>query len=321
MYFFAAVQQRDNGCMPTPELTAVSLPIAAVEAESGIARATLRIWERRYGFPAPGRDARGERSYSPQQVDKLRLMRRLLDLGHRPAPLAEMGMEELTRLAGGQRSIRPAGSDAAGDPFLKVLQAHDMRALAAHLRRAIDQHGLAAFLTGHLPRLNGAVGDAWAAGDIQIFEEHLYTECVQQVLRRAIDALPVPRSARPRVLLATFPQELHGLGLLMARAWLALHGANCSSLGLSVPVAQIAAAAQAQRADVVGLSFAASMHPGHAVRGLLELRTLLSPEVGIWVGGSCAAVMRRKLHGVAAVPSFPEAEELLAAWRAAHPPA
>jgi DNA-binding transcriptional MerR regulator/methylmalonyl-CoA mutase cobalamin-binding subunit len=304
--------------MPTPEVTAVSLPIAAVEAECGIPRATLRIWERRYGFPAPGRDARGERSYSPQQVDKLRLMRRLLDLGHRPAPLAEMGMEELSRLAGGSQTIKAAGGAAPGDAFLKVLQAHDTRALAAHLRRAVDQQGLASFLTSYLPRLNSVVGNAWAAGDIQVFEEHLYTECVQQVLRGAIDALTVRRSARPRVLLATFPQELHGLGLLMAGAWLALHGVNCSSLGVSVPVAQIAAAALAQRADVVGLSFAASMHPGHAVRGLLELRALLPAEVEIWVGGSCPAVMRRKLRGVAMVASLPDTAGLLASWRETH---
>jgi DNA-binding transcriptional MerR regulator/methylmalonyl-CoA mutase cobalamin-binding subunit len=315
------MQQRDNGRMPTPEVISASLPIAAVEAECGIPRATLRIWERRYGFPAPGRDARGERSYSPQQVDKLRLMRRLLDLGHRPAPLAEMGMEELMRLASGPQAIRAAGTPPPADAFLKVLQSHDMRALAAHLRRAIDQQGLAAFLTGHLPRLNTAVGNAWSAGDIQVFEEHLYTECVQQVLISAIEALAVPRSARPRVLLATFPQELHGLGLLMARGWLALHGASCSSLGVSVPVTQIAAAAVAQRADVVGLSFAASMHPAHAVRGLLELRTLLPVEVDIWVGGSCPAVMRRKLKGVATVASLPDTEGLLAAWRAAHPSA
>ena len=301
-------------------MSAASLPIAAVEAECGIPRATLRIWERRYGFPAPGRDVRGERSYSPQQVDKLRLMRRLLDLGHRPAPLAEMGMEELTRLAAGTPTLRAAPGPAPGDAFIKVLQAHDTRALAAHLRRSIDQQGLAAFLTGHLPRLNSAVGNAWAAGDIQVFEEHLYTECVQQVLRSAIDALSLARSARPRVLLATFPQELHGLGLLMAGAWLALHGAKCSSLGVSVPVPQIAAAALAQGADVVGLSFAASMHPGHAVRGLLELRALLPAEVEIWVGGSCPAVMRRKLSGVAMVASLPDTAGLLAAWREAHRP-
>jgi len=44
----------------------------------------LRIWERRYGFPAPLRDAAGERVYPAEQVQRLRLLKRLLDSGHRP---------------------------------------------------------------------------------------------------------------------------------------------------------------------------------------------------------------------------------------------
>ena len=35
--------------------------IAAVERDTGIGKDTLRVWERRYGFPQPQRDANGER--------------------------------------------------------------------------------------------------------------------------------------------------------------------------------------------------------------------------------------------------------------------
>jgi DNA-binding transcriptional MerR regulator len=43
------------------------------------------MWERRYGFPVPERDANGERCYPPEQVERLRLIKRLMDAGHRPA--------------------------------------------------------------------------------------------------------------------------------------------------------------------------------------------------------------------------------------------
>ena len=56
-------------------------PIAAVEQATGIARATLRIWERRYGFPQPGRDLRGERSYPGEQIRKLRLPKPRVNVG------------------------------------------------------------------------------------------------------------------------------------------------------------------------------------------------------------------------------------------------
>ena len=34
-----------------------SISIAAVERDTGLSKDTLRVWERRYGFPRPERDA------------------------------------------------------------------------------------------------------------------------------------------------------------------------------------------------------------------------------------------------------------------------
>ncbi len=41
----------------------ITLSIAAVERDTGLSKDTLRVWERRYGFPTPGRDTLGERAY------------------------------------------------------------------------------------------------------------------------------------------------------------------------------------------------------------------------------------------------------------------
>ena len=57
--------------------------------------------------------------------------------------------------------------------------------------------------------LNRAVGDAWMRGDLQVFEEHLYTEQLHIALRAAINAFPRQAGA-PRMLLTTFPAEQHG---------------------------------------------------------------------------------------------------------------
>ena len=46
--------------------------IAAVERETGLSKDVLRMWERRYGFPIPERDANGERLYPEAQVERLR---------------------------------------------------------------------------------------------------------------------------------------------------------------------------------------------------------------------------------------------------------
>src|SRR6478735_862598 len=61
--------------------------IAAVERDTGLSKDTLRVWERRYGFPTPVRDQHDERLYSTDQLEKLRLLRLLIDYGHRPGKI------------------------------------------------------------------------------------------------------------------------------------------------------------------------------------------------------------------------------------------
>ena len=71
----------------TRSLKSLTLAIAAVERDTGLTKDTLRVWERRYGFPQPERDAHGERAYPLEQVEKLRIVKRLMDGGHRPGAL------------------------------------------------------------------------------------------------------------------------------------------------------------------------------------------------------------------------------------------
>ena len=77
----------------------LTLSISAVERDTGLSKDTLRVWERRYGFPTPERDAIGERAYSLDQVEKLRIVKRLMDGGHRPGRVVPMRVEELQQLS------------------------------------------------------------------------------------------------------------------------------------------------------------------------------------------------------------------------------
>ena len=82
--------------------------ITAVERDVGLSKDVLRVWERRYGFPAPERDANGERVYPAEQVERLRLIRRLMDHGHRPGRLLTATCEgpESALIAATRRRVR-----------------------------------------------------------------------------------------------------------------------------------------------------------------------------------------------------------------------
>ncbi|MCG2593895.1 cobalamin-dependent protein [Ramlibacter sp. XY19] len=297
------------------------MPIASVEQATGIARATLRIWERRYGFPRPERDLRDERSYGPEQVEKLRLIAALVARGLRPGRLVPLPTEQLVALADATAGTHAPGPAVDGDdPVLDLLRAHDAQGLAKHLDESVRSLGLAGFITGRMPALNELVGEAWARGALQVYEEHLYTEVMEQLLHHALLQLPgAGMQAPPNVVLATLPTESHGLGLLMAQAMLALQGCRCISLGVRVPVAELLAAAAAFDADIVGLSFSASHSPSLAMRGLEQLRGELPTRVALWAGGSCPAIGRRKIAGVQAIREIGAVPAAVAAWRATNP--
>lgn len=304
---------------------ASGIGIAAVERDTGLSKDILRVWERRYGFPRPQRDAFGERVYGQDEVDKLRLLRRLVDAGHRPGKVVARSVQELARLveelAASAARSRPCGSaDDDLAPFLDLVRGHRIDDLRARLSQAALRMGLGRFVTEVCAPLNRLVGESWARGALQIFEEHLYTEAMQAVLRAAIAAIPPP-AQRPRVLLTTLPNEPHGLGLLMAEALMALDGAYCVSLGTRTPLRDIVLAAAAQRADIVALSFSACLGPNQVESALADLRTSLPGATEIWAGGGSPALGRGRVAGVVVMTGLADIPAELDRWRRASGPA
>jgi DNA-binding transcriptional MerR regulator/methylmalonyl-CoA mutase cobalamin-binding subunit len=309
--------------LPSP--TVLTLSIAAVERDTGLSKDTLRVWERRYGFPVPRRDGVGERAYPIVQVEKLRVVKRLLDAGHRPGRVVPLDMADLQQLA--EQAADPPHRQAAAvlrnddlQSHLALIRSHDVTALRHELSRLLAQVGVARFVHEVLVPLNGAVGDAWIRGQMEIYQEHVYTEMVQVLLHQAIATIPRPLAAEaPRVLLATFPGEQHGLGLLMAQALLALEGCHCISLGVQTPLWDQVLAARAYRADILALSFTACLGPNQIVEGLTELRAKLPAPVRIWAGGSAPVLHRRPVPGVRALPGLTLLPAELLRWRQGEP--
>lgn len=305
-------------------LTQPHMSIAAVERDTGIGKDTLRVWERRYGFPQPVRDAFDERSYPMSQVEKLRTIKRLLDQGYRPGKVVAMPHEDLQRISMADvatpRDIAQISQSRLNlHHFLERLQGHDVAGLQADLQQALVDLGVAAFVADLVAPLSALIGETWMRGELAVFEEHLYTECVTTLLRQTIQAQnqTTPRQP-PVVLLTTLPQEQHGLGLLMAECMLALNGCVCISLGVQVPLTDIVKAAQVHHADIVALSFSSNMNPNHVVDGLNALRNLLPTATALWAGGGNAVLQRRPPEAVVVVRDLTDIALQVQAWRAAH---
>lgn len=289
--------------------------ISAVERETGLSKDTLRMWERRYDFPQPVRDSNGDRAYTTEQIAKLRLIRRLLDQGHRPGKIIGLDDAHLERLVTDPAGDQPRRQDIA--IYIQLLQSHEALELRRHLSQAIARQGLQKFVVDTVAPLTETVGEAWMRGEIAVFEEHLYTELMEGLLRNAISALQ-PQGSAPRVLLTTLPNEQHGLGLLMVEAMLTVENALCIALGTETPVTEIAQAAQAHDTNIVALSFSSVCPEAKAVEALRELRALLPESVLLCAGGSGVARIRRRLDGIHLIVELEEMCEFVRQWRAEH---
>ena len=299
----------------------ISFTIANVERETGLSKDLLRMWERRYGFPAPARDANGDRIYPADQVDRLRRIKRLIDQGHRPGKLITAPPEQLAALAipsmtSGERNEASTPFAAQFESFLEELRHHDATAFQQRLQHTLARQGLASFVRDTVAPLIGNVGRAWESGRIAVFEEHLFTELTKRVLRQAVAGIAAG-SAPPRVLLTTVPGEPHELGLLMVEALFALEGAQCVPLGVQMPLTEIANAATAHRADIVALSFSTAF-PSRRIPALLDqLRTMLPESASLWAGGSGVSHAEAS-DGITLMRSLDDGLAALAGWRADH---
>ena len=297
----------------------INFSITAAERETGLSKDVLRIWERRYGFPTPERDSNGERAYSSAQVDRLRLIKRLMDQGHRPGKLIATADDELNMLAS-RRSIRQPNSTSAStdelSALLGLIKQHDVAGYQQAMQQRLARQGMQGFVQDTVAPLTRSVGEAWEDGSFEVFEEHLFTELTKRLLRQAIANLPGGLRA-PRVLLTSVPEEPHVIGLLMAESLFTLEGAECIPLGTQMPLLEIGRAANAHRADIVALSFSSAFSQRQIPGLLQQLRMVLPTETSLWAGGG-GVTRLAKMEGVLLLNSLDEALTAITTWRHQH---
>lgn len=271
--------------------------IGAVERDTGIGRDTLRVWERRYGYPEPLRNEKGERLYSEQQLRRLQRIRRLIDQGLRPGKLLGLDDAALDKLDTGLQSNSLLTLDDRVSAMLDAIRSADARQIDKLFLEQYEKQGMKRFILDTVAPLLKSVGDLWAAGLIQIYQEHFVSQQLMRFLNAEIINMQ-KTTKKPLVLLTTLPGEEHTLGLLMMAGLLSSHGISAINLGGEVPMEQIDQAVQQFHADIIGVTFS-SAYPYSSIRAhLLELRELIPNDVDIWAGGEGVRRLRKLPAGV-----------------------
>jgi len=264
-------------------------PMGAVTRRTGIGEHTLRAWERRFGFPKPLRLDSGHRRFSGEQVQHLLLIAKALESGYRAGDIVPLPLSELELLLQSSGAFdRTSATGSAEDVMLRAFDAckrFDRESLAALLHSEAAVLGLPRFLRERVAPLLDEVGDAWGRGELEIRHEHFFSEVLEDELRGLRAPLEMAAKGRP-VVIASLPNELHGLGLQIAALAIVTAGRSVRVLGPHLPVEEIVQAAKALDASAVGLSVSIFAEPKETAREIAAVRERLPNGTGLWIGGA-----------------------------------
>lgn len=229
-------------------------PAGWVARRLGIAPATLRIWQYRYGVGPTTRTAGGHGRYNSTDVARLERMRQLVlagvpvaqaaQLSHDPRPgpaLASSTVGETVRRRGGGRVL----AVDRGKPELQRLagaaMALDEDAIADILAGALRRHGVIATWDELIAPVLRSIGDRYARTADCIDVEHLFTERIRLELSAVTSCRRRWQPSAP-VLLGCPDGEQHVLPLHALAAALAEARQRSRVLGSSVPPSALTSA-------------------------------------------------------------------------------
>lgn len=257
------------------------MTIGTLSRETGLSRDTLRIWQRRYGFPTPVRKPSGHRLYSPEDLDRLRQVSEALSRGYRPSEVIHLGGRNLEVLLARERSLDTAGASPSETLYEHARFGRAVPLLQALLAEA-GALGPLDFLRSRLSPLIERVGEARATGEVGPREEAAFFRCAEDALR-ALRATYERTAAGPGILLATLCGEPHRLGLQMAALVAGIARLRPHLLGTNRSVPEIAFAYEERRDAAIVLSISAGAR--EVTPQLFDLRCLVPESVPIVVGG------------------------------------
>ncbi|KOV80660.1 MerR family transcriptional regulator [Nocardia sp. NRRL S-836] len=265
------------------------LSVAAVARRLGVAPATLRTWDRRYGLGPSGHTVGRHRKYGPRDVARLELMQRALLRGASSAEAARFALDSGSSITHGEAPAAPAGGRGLKMPGASRLArglgraalAMDSIAVQGMLADSLASDGVIATWNEVVRPVLTAVSARWELSGAGVEVEHLLNECVLASFVRATPLVTLGRNHRP-VLLACMPEERHNLPLYPLAAELARRGIVVRQLGAALPVDALAAAVRRTAPSAVVLW---AQLPGYADPGVLTALPRTRQQVRVFVGG------------------------------------
>ncbi len=262
------------------------IPLSAAAAALGVSDSTLKRWCDR-GLLHPVRTVGGHRRLSGSEVIRF-------------ARESELPLRQ-PELLGLRIALLPDDANLAdgGRLLLAALQAGDetqARAIVLNLflrKRTIAELGDQVIA----PALSG-LGDAWACGAAEIYQERRACQIASRLLHDLRTALPALPAAAPRALGCTLPGDEYQVPTALAELCLLERGWRAESLGQKLPAANFARAIAKERPRLAWISVSHVENAEEFIAGIAELNNAATRAgTALVVGGrAVTAELRGRLR-------------------------
>lgn len=265
------------------------LDIDQVNQLTGLPQATLRNWEKRYGFPKPQRTPGGHRLYDVEQVRNIRQVAELCKSG---VKVREAIAQVLSGGVSSVEAVEPMEPrlfqtlNAGLSKVIEALYRYDVALAEEHISRIGLRLSEADMLEMVYPKLLMQVGEDWECSRINIAQEHFSWNFFRTRLLNYFKTGQDRGGYQPKVLLATPSGELHEGGLIILAAYMMLKGWKVYYLGVSLPMEDLIHASETIQPDIVCLS---AIDAANIQKSWADLERLFQPVV---IGGPCLAQLK-----------------------------
>ncbi|SEM79271.1 DNA-binding transcriptional regulator, MerR family [Stigmatella aurantiaca] len=277
------------------------LRIRTIARLTGIREATLRAWERRYGFPRPHRSENNYRAYTREEVENIRRVARFIEEG---LSVSE-AISQVKALP--VRELPPEGT--LSERFWAATKRMDTDEALRVLDEGQAAMDVDTYCEGLLLPLLREMGER-----VDIAREHLASALIRQRLS-ALLAAEGSRQEGPRAVLACPARDHHEGGLLALGLFLKRRGWRVTVLGADTPAEALHSACAQVAPDLVALSFVRRREPEEMVQVLREAVQACAPVLVV-AGGPGAREHLKAIFSCGA--QYAEtASELMALWQQA----
>lgn len=291
--------------------------IQFVSKITGVNPHTLRAWEKRYNAITPKRDDNGRRLYYQEDIDKLKLLFKLCNMGNPISDIANLNIDELSsihnRAVGGKVSSKSMGMSEPIDyhsmlqKLILALQFYKLDVISHELDKVKNNISVREFSLNVLVPLLQEVGAMCSTGMLSIAQEHALSAILKfHVGKILFDYAEEAPLIDVPIVIAAPEGEMHEFGVLIAALLCKHYGVKFYYLGNNLPAESLAQCANQIDAKMIILGISKNMeskHPQHVIKYVEELHGQLR-NTQIMLGGFSQTPQSLKILGIDFIPTL-----------------